>query len=174
MKWTITQLQKYRDKNLQLDETAAVEDIMELETEIREVSPMHITGRADISSSKVTFHLHIRGHLVLPCSRTLVDVKYPIDIETIETFLLKAEFEDPYAENSHSVEGDTIDLLPVIKENILLEIPIQVFCDDIDSEDAAPQSGKDWEVLSEEDQKKKVDPRLAKLADFFDNENNKT
>ncbi|MBM7692379.1 uncharacterized protein JOC77_001809 [Peribacillus deserti] len=174
MKWTITQLQKYRDKNLQLDESVDVSDIKELDKQIRDASPMHITGRVDISSSKITFHLHINGKLILPCSRTLVDVEYPIDIDTIETFLLNTEYEDPYAENSYSVEGDVIDLLPVIKENILIEIPIQVFCDDIDSEDAAPQSGKDWEVLSEEDQKKKIDPRLAKLANFFENENNKS
>lgn len=34
---------------------------------------------------------------------------------------------------------------------------------------AAPQSGKDWAVISEEESKHKVDPRFAKLADFFDN-----
>ena len=32
---------------------------------------------------------------------------------------------------------------------------------------AAPQSGKDWEVISEEENKEKVDPRLAGLAKFF-------
>ncbi|WP_026692137.1 YceD family protein [Peribacillus kribbensis] len=172
MKWTITQLQKFRDKKLELDEYVDVSDIKELDTQIRDASPMHITGRADISSSKVTFHLHIKGKLILPCSRTLVDVEFPIDIETIETFLLNTAYDVSDAENAFAVEGDTIDLLPVIKENILIEIPIQVFCDDTDSEDAAPQSGKDWEVVTEEDQKKKIDPRLAKLANFFNDENN--
>ena len=33
---------------------------------------------------------------------------------------------------------------------------------------AAPQSGKDWEVIHEQDKKEKVDPRLAGLAKFFD------
>ncbi len=38
-------------------------------------------------------------------------------------------------------------------------------------EDAAPQSGKDWEVIHEKDQSKKIDPRLAGLAKFFDKNN---
>ena len=38
-------------------------------------------------------------------------------------------------------------------------------------EEAAPQSGKDWEVIHEEDQSKKIDPRLAGLAKFFDENN---
>ena len=49
---------------------------------------MHITGKADIDSTEVTFHLTIKGYLILPCSRTLVDVNYPIHVDTTETFLL--------------------------------------------------------------------------------------
>ena len=36
------------------------------------------------------------------------------------------------------------------------------------TEEAAPQSGKDWEVIHEQEKKDKVDPRLAGLAKFFD------
>ena len=46
---------------------------------------------------------------------------------------------------------------------------MQVFCEDVNSKEAAPQSGTDWAVISEEENKQKVDPRFAKLADFFDN-----
>lgn len=127
---------------------------------------MHITGRADIDSSKVSFHLKIRGHLVLPCSRTLVDVNYPIDVETTETFLLKGlDYETD--EEVHQVKGDVIDLKPVLQEILLLEVPIQVFCDEGSSEEGAPQSGKDWEVIHEQ-KKDKIDPRLAGLAKLFD------
>lgn len=169
MKWTISQLQKNRDKNLQLDELVDVLDIKERDKQIRDVSPIRVTGRADINSTEITFHLHLTGELTLPCSRTLVDVKYPIDIDTKETFLLKADGNHFYGEDVTVVEGDVVDLIPVIKENLLLEIPMQVFCEDVDPNEAAPRSGKDWAVISEEETKHKVDPRFAKLADFFDN-----
>lgn len=171
LKWTLNQLQKHRNKEFLIDETVQMDDIKKDNPEIRDVSPIHLTGRGDISSTKVTFHLTIKGYLVLPCSRTLVDVNLPIHVETTETFLLfGAEFE-PH-EEVHRVTGDVIDLYPVIREILLLEIPMQVFCDDVvPGEKGAPQSGKDWEVISEEDKHNKIDPRLAGLANFFDNNN---
>ncbi|PLR97397.1 YceD family protein [Bacillus sp. T33-2] len=167
MKWTISQLQKYRSKDFPIDETVNVDEIKETDPSIRKVSPMHITGRADISATKVTFHLHIEGYLILPCSRTLVDVNYPIDVETTETFLLNGhDYETE--EEVHQVKGDVVDLQPVIREILLLEVPMQVFCEEDTSQKGAPQSGKDWEVIHEQEKKEKVDPRLAGLAKFFE------
>ncbi len=158
-------MQKYRNKEFLIDETVKADEIKETDPSIRAVSPVHITGRADISSSRVTFHLHFEGHLILPCSRTLVDVNYPVDVETTETFLL-SDHEYGIDEEVHQVKGDVIDLMPVIREILLLEVPIQVFCEDDSSQEGAPQSGKDWEVIHET-KKEKVDPRLAGLANFF-------
>ncbi len=170
LKWTLSQLQKYRNKDFQFDEIIRVDEIKEIDQTIREVSPMHITGRGDIDSTKVTFHFKIEGHLVLPCSRTLVDVKLPINVETTETFLLQGS-EYVTEEEVYQVKGDKVDLMPVIREILLLEVPLQVFCEDVNHEDAAPQSGKDWEVIHEEGQSKRIDPRLAGLAKFFDENN---
>jgi uncharacterized protein len=167
LKWTLNQLQKYRNKDFIIDEIIRVDEIKQVDPTIREVSPMHITGRGDIDSTKVTFHLKIEGHLILPCSRTLVDVKLPINVDTTETFLLQGSVYET-EEETYQVKGDLIDVTPIIREILLLEVPMQVFCEDVDSEEAAPQSGKDWEVVSEEDQSKKIDPRLAGLAKFFD------
>lgn len=172
MKWTISQLQKYRNKDYPLDETVRVDEIKETDSSIRDVSPMHITGRVDISATKVTFHIRIEGYLILPCSRTLVDVNYPIDVETTETFLLShLDYESD--EEVHQVKGDVIDLMPVIREILVLEVPMQVFCENDNSQEGAPQSGKDWEVIQEADKQKKVDPRLADLAKFFDQNDSK-
>jgi uncharacterized protein len=167
LKWTLSQLQKYRNKDFSIDEIIQVDEIKEDDPTIRKVSPMHITGRGDIDSTKVTFHLKIEGHLILPCSRTLVDVLLPINVETTETFLLKGSVYET-EEEVYQVKDDVIDLMPIIREILLLEVPMQVFSEDVDSEEAAPQSGKDWEVVHEEDQSKKVDPRLEELAKFFD------
>lgn len=166
MKWTISQFQKYRNKDFTIDEMIRVDEIKQLEPSIRAVSPMHISGRADISSTKVTFHLKIEGHLILPCSRTLVDVPYPISVETTETFLFNASDYDAQ-EETHQVQGDVLDLMPVIQEILILEVPLQVFCEDVKTGEGAPQSGNDWEVIHEGEQATKVDPRLADLAKFF-------
>ncbi|MDP4161562.1 MAG: DUF177 domain-containing protein [Bacillota bacterium] len=170
MKWTLSQLQKYRNKEFSIDETVRVDELKETDPTIREVSPIHITGRADIASTEVTFHLKVTGYLILPCSRTLVDVNYPIDVETTETFLLH---DSGFGSNEevHQVKDDVIDVMPVIREILLLEIPMQVFCEDVTSEGGAPQSGNGWEVIQEDAGNKKLDPRLAGLAKFFDDKN---
>jgi uncharacterized protein len=167
MKWTISQIQKHRNKDFLIDEFVQMDSIKETDPTIRKVSPIHLTGRADISATRVTFHIRIDGHLILPCSRTLVDVKYPIDVETTETFMLNShDFEAD--EEVHQVTGDVIDLEPIIREILLVEIPMQVFCDDSAGQEGAPQSGKDWEVIEEQEKSEKLDPRLAGLAKFFE------
>lgn len=170
LKWTLVQLQKFRNKDFLIDETIRVDEIKEIDPSILEVSPIHITGRGDIDSTKVTFHLKIEGHLILPCSRTLVDVKLPINVETTETFLLQGSVYET-EEEAYQVKDDVIDCYPLIREILLLEVPMQVFCEDGESEGAAPQSGKDWEVVRDDDQSNKIDPRLAGLAKFFDQNN---
>jgi uncharacterized protein len=179
LKWSIIQLQKYRDKGLSLDETVTFEDPKEIDPQVREVSPIHVNGKADIGTNRVTFHLNITGHMVLPCSRTLVDVELPIDLKTIETFLLSETEYDQYEEEEvHRIEGEVIDLKPVIRELLLLEIPLQVISDEAREQDKLP-SGKNWEVLTEEqayeveeEKEKKVDPRLADLAKLLDQNKN--
>lgn len=167
MKWTISQIQKHRNKDFLIDEFVQMDSIMETEPTIRKVSPIHLTGRADISATRVTFHIRIDGHLILPCSRTLVDVKYPIDVETTETFMLNS-YDYEADEEVHQVTGDVIDLEPIIREILLVEVPIQVFCDDNTGQEGAPQSGKGWEVIEEQEKSEKLDPRLAGLAKFFE------
>ncbi len=170
MKWTISQLNQLQHKGLSIDEFVDVSDLKDVEKTIRDIFPVHITGRADLSSLKATFHLTISGTMVLPCSRTLVDVHYPFEITTTETFLLRHTSEFVADEETHQVQGEVVDLLPLIKEHILLEIPMQVFGEDENAEGAAPQEGKDWKVISEEDKSNQIDPRLAGLAKFFEDD----
>ncbi|MBM6618566.1 YceD family protein [Bacillus suaedaesalsae] len=167
MKWHIHQLKKYLHKPLTLDEVIEVSELKKKNHEIRDVSPVKVTGRVDVSSDKATFHLHLTGTLVLPCSRTLVDVELPFDITTTEHFLLQpAEYEVDV--DFHEPQGEVIDLMPVIEENILLEIPMQIFAENPDEKKSAPQVGQGWKVITELELEEKVDPRLAGLANFFE------
>lgn len=166
MKWSVHELFKLQAKGLTIDESIELNELVESHPDLRKLSPIHVKGKADISSDKVTFHLHLSGVMTLPCARTLEDVEYPFQIHSKETFLLQSqEFETD--ENTHHVQGEMVDLIPIIRELVLLEIPLQVF-----SDHAAPQEGKGWKIVTEEEQKNKIDPRLAGLAKFFEKEDN--
>ncbi|KOC24415.1 MULTISPECIES: YceD family protein [Bacillus amyloliquefaciens group] len=162
MKWTIYQLHQMAKKSFEFDETVELNELTKLNSDIRRISPVRVKGRTEIESKQVSFDFTISGEMVLPCSRTLVDVPYPFTIATKELFRFHKS-DDIEDEDVHFAEDDTVDLTPIIKEEILLEIPMQVFCETEQKEGAAPQVGKDWQVISEEDKKNQIDPRLADL-----------
>lgn len=87
MKWTVAELHKYQHDVMELDETINVNKVLQKENpDIRDISPVHVKGTADIDARKVTFHLVITGTFILPCSRTLADARYPFHISSAETF----------------------------------------------------------------------------------------
>ena len=166
LKWSLQQLNVLKHKGISIDDTVDVSDLPNVNREIKKISTVHVKGNASFSSYAVTFILQIEGEMILTCSRTLADVPYPFSIETMEIFKL-TDWEGFSSEDDiHEPEKDSVDLLPYIKQAILLEIPIQVFSEDLEGE--APQSGSDWELLTEENKKQRIDPRLADLAKFFD------
>ncbi|RYG74066.1 hypothetical protein EU245_04145 [Lentibacillus lipolyticus] len=148
-------------------------DVSELESmnnDIREIAPVHVHGTADDQGNDIVFTFRIEGEMVLPCARTLADVPYPFTIDALEIFS-----ESPHNENSsedeiHSIDGEVIDLAPLIKENILLEVPYRVFSDDEETISQASFEGEGWEFISEDKQEKKVDPRMKKLETLLKDE----
>ncbi|PRO64741.1 YceD family protein [Alkalicoccus urumqiensis] len=168
MKWSIQQLQRYRGEELQLNDSVDVEKVKELDREIREVTPVHVTGHAEVTRDRAVFILHLEGEMTLPCARTLNDVSYPFSIDTVEIFQLseRATFDED--DDVHELESNTVDLLPWLREQVLLAKPLRVFSDL--PEGPAPKSGNGWELETEEPEggTQKVDPRLAKLGQWLD------
>ncbi|MCA0987962.1 YceD family protein [Guptibacillus algicola] len=177
MKWSVDQLKSFKQKGLTIDELVNVEELKNEETQIREITPVHVTGETSFHGNKVTFHLTLKGKMVLPCANTLEDVDFPFVLHPLETFVLEpntsgVDFEEE-DEEIHQVSGNTVDLVPYIKENILLEIPIRVVKHSSESDEMQNKSGKGWEVVTHEETEEKIDPRLAGLADLFNEKNDK-
>lgn len=165
MQWAVEELKRLKNQTLTFDEYVNVDDLIDKNEEIRRISPVRVQGHVNVSKTLISFHLHISGKMVLPCSLTLVDVDYPFSIETIESFQLNEYVEVDEAENEyiHSIEGQFIDLMPIIKENVLLSIPMKVVHPDA----KILESGEGWEFVTGEKKKDAIDPRMAKLAEFF-------
>ncbi|WP_158735465.1 DUF177 domain-containing protein [Alteribacillus sp. YIM 98480] len=176
MKWSIQQLLAKRHEGLTVNEQVDVSELVDRDREIRDITPVKVTGSASFSGETIAFYLKIKGSMTLPCSRTLADVDFPFDIEATERFRLDGMPVDEEDISLHEPENGYVDLLPYIKENILLELPIQIFAENIDEKESpAPQEGKDWEVISQQaaenqkaEKQNEVDPRMADLAKFFD------
>ncbi|ASN05865.1 YceD family protein [Virgibacillus necropolis] len=147
-------------------------NVSELETlnnDIRKIEPVHVKGTCYIQGDTIISSFTVKGEMILPCARTLVDVPFPFDIKAEEVFTLSAYHGDAELENEiHPINGETLDLTPYIKENILLEVPFRVFSDDKDAKENATFKGNGWEFISQEEEKKQtVDPRFKKLENLF-------
>ena len=171
MKWSVQQLQTLRHKGLQLNESVDMSEVLSVDREIRDVTPVHVSGKALFTKESVTFKLQLEGSMTLPCARTLNDVKHPFTIQAVEIFPLEewATFEED-DDDVHDLDGQTVNLLPYIQERILLEKPLRVFSDQ--KAGPAPEEGPGWQlnvdVEDEQSDETQVDPRLKKLGDFFD------
>ncbi|HEX7065658.1 MAG TPA: YceD family protein [Bacillales bacterium] len=168
MKWSLHQLKQLKETGLSFDETVDVSDLKERDPEIRGISPVQVAGKAMFEESKISFLLEISGEMVLPSSKTLEDVDYSFHLHTVEVFRLDSSVEEESEEEEiHDIQNETIDLLPFVKEAILVEKPIRVVGED---EEPLP-SGEGWEVVSEKQQKNRIDPRLKKLEELLDDKN---
>ncbi|MCM2674838.1 YceD family protein [Alkalicoccobacillus plakortidis] len=169
MKWTLQELKAAKHKTFIINESVRFDELLKTSNDIRDMSNIRVTGEVTYPNKLITFSLKLEGELTLPCARTLADVKWPLDISFDEHFLPDGSVMPDVSEKEevHTVLGDVIDLTPILEERILLEVPFQVYAEE-GAEPLAPPSGKDWELVTEESQKDRIDPRMADLAKFFD------
>jgi len=102
--------------------------------------------------------LEVSGKMLLPCALTLKPVNHEFKAE-IEGNV--AELLEEIGESSKKTEN-SIDIFPIIWENILMEIPIRVVSDGIHD---IKLEGNGWKFVKEEETK--TNPELEKLKDLL-------
>ncbi|MEI3606738.1 YceD family protein [Pseudogracilibacillus sp. SE30717A] len=157
------------------DELVDVSDLVKLNNDIRQINPVRVKGMCTVEKEEFVFSFTIKGEMILPCARTLVNVSYPFEINATEIFSTASTLDQEDEEDGiHLLTEETLDLTPYIMENIILETPYRVF-----SDEKALEKGEGWSFYIEEDelkteQENKIDPRFAKLQSLLDeNKGNK-
>lgn len=152
-----------------------VSEVKELHEDIRAISPVQVKGECFVDVDRYIFSFTITGEMILPCARTLVDVPYPFRLKEVEIYAHETGDADEIDEIIFPIEGEVIDLMPSIRENILLNVPYRVFTDDEEALSNVLSKGKGWALTLEEDEQDdknqgdRIDPRLMKLQSFLDN-----
>ncbi len=124
MKWTIQKLTKLQNIDNEFEGTVDLSSYID-NTDIIKISPVKINGSFEIYDDDLyEFFFNIKCTLTLACAITLVEVPYEIDISVEEIFT--SDKNDEY----NNIDGITIDLLPIIWSNILLEKPMRVLSKD--------------------------------------------
>lgn len=165
MKYNLQWIIKHKGIFDFVEELTFPEEMFESYTQINGLKDVIVsgTGNLDTRDKRLYVDLNIKGTMILPCALTLEDVDYPFDINSTEVFSF--EKPDPL-EDVHEAKKNVVDLTPVVFSNIMLEVPMRVVKDDANIK----ESGKGWKILdgnSNEQSEEYIDPRLAKLKDYF-------
>ncbi len=127
---------------------------------ILELKNVKIIGSLSLEDKNHYLECSISGIMIVPCSLTLKPVDYHFEIK------VEGMIEELFQEIGENVKNNqnTIDILPIIWENILMEIPMKVVSDQTDE---VKTSGDGWRLITEEDNNKKINPELEKLKDLL-------
>jgi DUF177 domain-containing protein len=68
---------------------------------------------------------HVRGLYTLECIRCLTEVERPFDVELAEVMAYEGQ---PGAEDEYQISGDTALLEPVVRDAVILAIPLNPLC----------------------------------------------
>lgn len=126
-------------------------------TEIREISAVKVSGFVFNNEEEFELNINITGTMVLPCARTLKDVNYPFNIDINEII---GENDD----NSLEIIQNSLEIFPIIWQNILVDVPLRVLAPDAKEESL---EGDGWRLITQDEAKEEIDPRLAKLKDYI-------
>ena len=159
MNFDITRLNSDIDKSVPIDiKYSFSKEDME-GTDLLKLDNVKITGELHKNVlGNIVLSVEVSGVMVLPCAVTLVPVEYPFSL------IIDDEVEKLYeniGENPINLQN-TIDILPIIWENILMEIPMRVVSPDAEN---VKLSGDGWKLVTEEDNKNNP---LSELMDMLD------
>ncbi len=132
-------------------------------------------GRVDVFAEKtgadVVVHGRVKGAIVAECSRCLGPATVPVDAELSVLLTSRAknlrepaEIDDlsPEELDREFFTGDVIDLANLVREHLLLEVPMQPLCrEDCPGIEVSAAQKKS---LAKAGEKPTLDPRLAPLA----------
>ena len=142
------------------------------EQDLRLAEPARAEGHARRKSGEVQVSCTLTTTVETPCARCLKPVLLPIKAEFSERFVTevswRAETQHELASEDLSIsvfDGETIDLDELVREEIELATPVQVFCRE-DCKGLCPACGVDRNLKSCECGAQEIDSRWEKLKDL--------
>ena len=125
-------------------------------------SPINLKGKLSLVGDVIELNGIITTTLELQCSRCLSNFAKDVEVQIEEKLSTMENKDDDYI----FIKGDVIDITEIIENNIIVSLPIRRLCSD-ECKGLCPQCGMNLNNSSCSCGDIDVDPRLAKLKDFF-------
>ena len=152
-------ISKVDEKGIVIDDTVSFGEEYLKNTPIQKLDDVKVKGRVYYSvTNEVVLEVNVDGSMVLLDAIDLEPIDYPIKLEISEVLSENDDEKD-------KKELKTLDIMDILWQNIVLEVPISVRKD---PDKKYNLHGEGWELIDEES--KKVDPRLAPLLELLEKE----
>ncbi|RAL26141.1 YceD family protein [Thermoflavimicrobium daqui] len=135
---------------------------------LKGLDPVQVTVQLEKQDAHLFLvQAHEQTKATLTCSRCLTELVLPIEADWAELFTdveyMARETDD---QEVFLIKEQTIDLLPFIREALLLQIPLAPICRE-DCKGICPQCGVDKNIEDCGCDTTRIDPRLAKLQELL-------
>ena len=139
----------YKEK-INLNEDITIPENYYQDSNILGLDKIHVTGFIRQNEiDEIIINLKVTGIMFLPDSITLEKIPYNLDFLIDEVMS-----HDDFKQN-------TLDIIELLWQNIVLEVPIRYTQSDADN-----LKGDNWQVINANEEEGKMDPRLEKLLDY--------
>ena len=131
-------LRKFNYSNtIEIDTDVTFDESYYKDTDIRDIKDAHVSGTISINSlDELVSNLIVTGTFILPNSVTLEDISYDFSTEIEEIH--------GNIDNFFNKKQNTLDILALIWENIVSEVPIRV----TDGSKPEKLNGDGWQYTS--------------------------
>lgn len=157
----LTNLKNRSMKKLMIHENLEINYDLLKDTELLDLKDVMVDGTIFLDSfDEYQISLEIHGTMILACAITLKPVSYPFHIEVegnVEELMNEIDENVKKSENS-------IDIFPIIWENILMEIPLRVVAEDARE---VTMAGEGWKFVSDTNKQGTTNSEFDKLKDLF-------
>ena len=132
-------------ESIDIDKSIDMSSVDLSNTSIRKLNNTYFKGKITrISDDTFSIVGILSGTMVLPDDITLEDVDYNYEIQIDENFGESTE----NSENNIEIVQNTIDILPFLWQNIIVEIPLKVVNDENKNKTF---EGNGWRLISEDE-----------------------
>ena len=155
----LTRLRNKMDSYVTVDEYYSFpkEDLEH--TGVTSIDNVHVEGTITLDAiDQICLDLEVSGTMVIPCAITLKPVDYPFAIPIQGTL---DELLEEITEKATNYQN-SLDILPIIWENILMEIPMRVVSEDAKDIEL---KGDGWRLITGDEEEENSE--LSKLKDLL-------
>lgn len=129
------------------------------------IKPIVVEGSISNTGETLQMRAKVDTEISAQCDRCLENVDIPLTFEFVENYRQNSAYEEDGLENNEFIvfEDDLIDLIEAIRENVILNLPMQILCNP-ECPGICPQCGQNLKEKQCDCRTEAVDPRLAVLA----------